>query len=225
MTQPASEARIGPADVMRTLRRDLPRYPLRHYEAFALADRLAHQLLDLYRIDTPPIPLATITRLPAIRLVVDRHMPVLTSGSSTWDNAARAWVIMINGREPARRQRFTVFHEFFHIVVHPAAQHGLLRRLSAIQVEQVADYFAGSVLIPRRLLVAAWSAGIQSPGALADIFEASPQAIAVSLSQLRLIDRDDIAPPTAMSLRGNDMKCRWSRPPALPPADAPGGQP
>lgn len=54
--------------------------------------------------------------------------------------------------------------------------------------EIVADYFAGCVLVPKRLLTAAYYGGIQSLRDLAQLFDVSQEAIAVRLAQVGLTD-------------------------------------
>ena len=70
-----------------------------------------------------------------------------TSGMSHWDG--QAWVISLNAADSLTRQRFTLLHEFKHIIDHGHADrlyHDTGRRSAAEQAEQAADYFAGCVL-------------------------------------------------------------------------------
>ena len=55
------------------------------------------------------------------------------------------------------------------------------------QAEQVADYFAGCLLVPRPLLKRAWGNGIQRQDELARAFNVSEQAIRVRLRQTGLV--------------------------------------
>jgi Zn-dependent peptidase ImmA (M78 family) len=65
---------------------------------------------------------------------------------------------------------------------------GTDRRSAAEQAEQVADYFAGCVLLPR-LLKRAWGNGVQTPHKLALAFGVSARAADVRLAQVGLSER------------------------------------
>jgi Zn-dependent peptidase ImmA (M78 family) len=176
----------GPAGVLRQLRVLVPSRPVSYAAALRLSDRLARRLIELSGIQTMPVPVEIVTQLPRIEVEIDPYMPALTSGLSVWDAHGAHWVISLNASEPRTRQRFTTLHEFFHIVVHNRAQAGLFRALSDRQVESLADYFAGCVLIPKRFLVRAWAAGVQRPELLAAAFAVSPRAVEVRLEQVHL---------------------------------------
>lgn len=101
-------------------------------------------------------------------------------------------MLAVNGREPEARQRFTLFHEYKHVVDH--GRTGLLYRGTPgrspeQQAEQAADYFAGCVLMPKRLVKLAWGNGIQAPAVLAALFDVSERAAEVRLAQLGLSER------------------------------------
>jgi Zn-dependent peptidase ImmA (M78 family) len=120
------------------------------------------------------------------------------SGCSDWDSRKRAWVIAINPEEPLTRQRFTVLHEFKHIIdhYHPGLTGGLPATVYGLApVEYVAEYFAGCVLMPKRWVKAAFYDGIQRPAELAELFDVSARAIEVRLSQLRLTASSDESAP------------------------------
>jgi Zn-dependent peptidase ImmA (M78 family) len=110
------------------------------------------------------------------------------SGASDWDHGRRRWVITINGGQQATRQRFTLFHEYKHILDHgrPRMLDAEQRRYGRPASECIADYFAGCALMPRTLLKRAWAGGIQRLPDLAALFDVSERAIEVRLSQLNL---------------------------------------
>jgi Zn-dependent peptidase ImmA (M78 family) len=104
------------------------------------------------------------------------------------------WIIALNVYEPRARKRFTHMHEFTHIIDHGYTSKlyaGTDRRTAAEQAEQVADYFAGCVLLPRRLLKRAWGNGVQTPTRLAGVFEVSARAADVRLAQVGLSEPRD----------------------------------
>ncbi|MGH7141218.1 MAG: ImmA/IrrE family metallo-endopeptidase [Minisyncoccia bacterium] len=65
----------------------------------------------------------------------------------------RGWLIIINGREPVYRQRFSLAHELGHITVLP---HQRLKEYCSDRsddwVEKLCDRFAGDILMPDMLL-------------------------------------------------------------------------
>jgi Zn-dependent peptidase ImmA (M78 family) len=55
-------------------------------------------------------------------------------------------------------------------------------------LEQLCDFFAACLLMPRPWVKAMWASGVQDVVALAGHFEVSPQAMQVRLFQLGLMD-------------------------------------
>jgi Zn-dependent peptidase ImmA (M78 family) len=129
-----------------------------------------------------PVPSEIVTEQPHIRIEY-RDMP--TSGLSYWSRDT--WIICLNRTEPYTRQRFTLLHEFKHIVDHHSnARPRAAESPGTALAEHVADYFAGCVLAPKRLLKRAWGDGIQRPVDLGRLFDVSARAITVRLSQVGL---------------------------------------
>ncbi len=137
-----------------------------------------------------------VSELPRVQ-VIYAALPV--SGSSHWNGSH--WVISLNNLEPWTRRRFTLMHEFKHIVDHGQSERlyrGDRRHTPSEQAELAADYFAGCVLLPKRLLKRAWGDGLQRSSALARHFRVSPQAVEVRLNQTGLrLARDRCARPVA----------------------------
>jgi Zn-dependent peptidase ImmA (M78 family) len=191
------------SSVLTRLRSLLPDRRLLLHEALQLAELQADRLLRLRQITNLPVPVEIVTDLPRIALDLDADLPRhAASGSSHWDSHRRAWVISVNPDEPATRQRFTAIHEYKHIVDHyhpglggylPTTIYGL------VPVEYVAEYFAGCVLMPKKHLRAAFYDGFQRPCELADLFDVSPRAMEVRLSQLGLAEPARVATAVAAS--------------------------
>lgn len=154
-------------------------------------------------IQDGPVPNEVITELPRLRI---EHRDLPTSGMSYWDG--HAWVICLSSAEPRTRQRFTLFHEFKHIIDHGRAYQlyqGNPRISGEAQAEQAADYFAGCLLMPKRLLKREWGNGVQRPAALAARFNVSARAADVRLAQLGLTEpRVRCAPMTKLRYRTPD---------------------
>jgi hypothetical protein len=174
--------------MLASLRALAPSRPISLDEALRLAERQATRLLERCGKDVVPVPTSLVTDQPRVTVEHDPDLPIhAASGCSDCDGRHRTWVISLNPTEPRRRQRFTVLHEYKHIIDHPnpgirPARYTYLRPAAEI----VADYFAGCVLIPKRLLAAAYYDGIQSLPDLAQLFDVSQEAIQVRLTQIGL---------------------------------------
>jgi Zn-dependent peptidase ImmA (M78 family) len=168
----------GPS-VLASLRDLIPLRPLEFAEALHIAELQALRLLELTGVSDGPVPTEAVSELPRIQI---RHREIPTSGLSYWDG--QCWIICLNRSEPITRQRFTLFHEYKHIIDHGRTR--LLYGDDERRAEQAADYFAGCVLLPRPLLKRAWAGGVQRPSSLAALFDVSERAVAVRLAQVGL---------------------------------------
>ncbi len=173
-----SQPAPNPLVSLRTLR---PPRLLSTREERQLAERQATKLLRLMHADLPPYGLDLLDSVPRLRIAYETGMPV--SGSTHWTGST--WVILINADEPITRQRFTVFHEFHHVVCQPFRH----LMLDESVTERAADQFAACVLMPRRVLRRCWRLKIRHPGALADLYEVSEKTMRVRLRRLGLIQR------------------------------------
>lgn len=173
--------------VLKQLRSLMPSRVLSYHEALQRAELQAGRLLELHGISGGPVPIEIVTEAPRIRLAYDWDLPA--SGSAVWDG--EDWVISLQPGENRQRQRFSLVHEYKHIIDHPTRH--LIRgdhSLSAdVMAERVADFFAACVLMPKAWIKAAYFGGTQSVQALASRFQVSPHAMSVRLSQLGLTDR------------------------------------
>jgi Zn-dependent peptidase ImmA (M78 family) len=186
----------GERAVLAILRTKAPHRALTPREAAQVAEWQATSLLELAGLTEPPTPAALIAELPRVLVHTDVDLPV--SGCTSWSNGR--WLIVLNGAEPYARQRFSLAHEFKHAIDHRHRDVMYVDRpglSAAAQAEQAADYFAASLLMPRRWVQQAWSAGIQhlhGRSGLCRRFEVSPPAMALRLQHLGLgtaaTDRD-----------------------------------
>ncbi len=175
-------------NVITELRDLVPLRALTPTEAYRLAELQADRFLRRLGFSTAPVPIASIAGLPKVHVRYVAHWPA--SGTTKWTHAT--WTVVINSSEPTVRQRFSLAHEFKHIlddrfldVIYP--KHGRMGE-SRLQ-ESVCDYFAGCLLVPKVWLRRAWTSGEQSPFLLARKFNVSEAAIQVRLSQLGLTER------------------------------------
>jgi Zn-dependent peptidase ImmA (M78 family) len=112
------------------------------------------------------------------------------SGGAHWDG--RFWVITLDADEHSLRQRFSLMHEFKHVLDH-TTKHFLYhdRSLHAAneRAERVADYFAACLLMPKRIVKSLWFQGPQSTEHLVERLQVSPAAVRYRLDQLGLTER------------------------------------
>lgn len=157
-------------------------------ESLVIAERQATRLAALLTGDagsTDGIQTHHIDGLPRVRVVFEGALPV--SGMSHWNG--QEWVITIAGRDSLARQRFTMLHEFKHVIDHGATKRlyrGTKKQTTGQHAEMAADYFAGCALVSKRDLKHAWGCGIQRPADLAAHFNVSEPAIRVRLAQTGL---------------------------------------
>lgn len=175
--------------VIGALRALAPRRPLTVDESLRVARLQANTLLRLLGIEDGPVPVEFFDYLPHLRVI---QAPLPVSGVSHW--TGKEWIITVSSGESWRRQRATIAHEFKHIIDHSRADYlyvGNHLHSASEQAEIVATYFAGCVLVPRKLLKQAWYGGMQRIGELADHFDVSPAAIRVRLAQTGIADPHD----------------------------------
>lgn len=173
--------------VLAMLRALVPGRPLSAGEALRIAELQANHLLHHFAIETNAVPEEIISELPRIRVVREHGLPV--SGAAHWNG--RNWVITVNAEEPISRQRFSVMHEFKHVLDHTTKQflyHSRPFLTADEQAERVADYFAACLLMPKRVVKRLWCEGNQNIIELAKMLFVSTRALRYRLDQLGLTD-------------------------------------
>lgn len=176
-----------PSRVIANLRVLMPARALEDHEARGIAERQASRFLEIYDIRGPSVDVALICELPRVRVRVEPGL--VDSGLTHWDGGK--WVIGINRNDAQTRRRFTLGHEFKHILDHPFI-HTIYNNEkgtpSAKRAEQMCDYFAACLLMPRPWVKRLWTSGVQEPAVLAATFAVSPAAMNVRLQQLGLVE-------------------------------------
>jgi Zn-dependent peptidase ImmA (M78 family) len=148
-----------------------------------IAERQALKLLALLDQHQPAVNVAGIAELPRIEVRVEAKLPV--SGFSQWSRGR--WLIGINKDDAPVRRRFTLAHEFKHVLDHPFIDTAYVDRKSRpseARAEAICDYFSACLLMPRPWVKQAWVGGIQDQRALAQLFGVSEAAMALRLRQL-----------------------------------------
>lgn len=189
--------------VVATLRDFVPVRPLTRHEALSIAERQAQRFLQLSELSSPPTPERAISELPRIR--IERVGLFPASGATHWVNGC--WLIVLNATEPATRQRFSLAHELKHILDHPFVDqlYGAIDTSDRqAWVEQVCDYFAGCVLMPRPWLKRAFTTEMQDTARLAARFHVSQAAMRMRLNQIGLVDPSPRCDRRTPPARGDD---------------------
>lgn len=188
--------------VITQLRDFVPMRPLTRTEAYRIAEMQATRFHRLLGLEDGPLREETITELP--RMHVQRFSPLPVSGATEWSHGR--WLVLLNGAEPLARQRFSLAHEFKHIIDHRFIDL-LYARIPPAErakfIESICDYFAGCLLVPKVWLRRAWTDRIQRPADLAAHFGVSEMAIQVRLTQTGL---------TEGPARCNRMAPNWTLP-------------
>jgi hypothetical protein len=174
-----------PHGLLERLRALTPSRSLSSTEARYIAERQATLLLAELGVRAPDVPHAAIADLPFI--TVARRAGFPTSGMTT--KASTGWVVVLKRDEPQVRQRFSLAHELKHILDDPFITQlypPLGHSTSYERAENICDYFAGCLLMPKRWLVRDWCSGRQNIERLSQRYNVSRAAMRVRLSQLGL---------------------------------------
>lgn len=109
-------------------------------------------------IETPGVPNEIITDLPFVTVTHRPGFP--TSGMATQTDSG--WVIVLRAEEAKVRQRFSMIHEFKHVLDDPfidwmyPTKHG---HSPEDRAERICGYFAACVLMPIMWVKRDWAGG------------------------------------------------------------------
>jgi Zn-dependent peptidase ImmA (M78 family) len=173
--------------IIASLRDLVPLRPLTYGEHLRIAELQANRFLELVGVHAAPVPERVITELP--RIQVEHMSPFPVSGATHWSSGR--WLVVLNAAEPRVRQRFSLAHEFKHILDHRFAELIYSRfdpQDQKVLTEQLCDFFAGCLLMPRPWLKTTYAGGLQHLPSLARRFDVSQAACQVRLSQIGMTD-------------------------------------
>jgi Zn-dependent peptidase ImmA (M78 family) len=178
----------NPNSLLFQLRSVVPGRPLNTPDGLRIAELQANLLLASAGIDQAGTPNEIIEQLRFVEVGYRRNMPA--SGYTDWYKPR--WLILLNGDEPFVRRRFSLMHEFKHVLDHPFIDHlypSTFTTSADKRAELAADAFAAFVLMPKRIVKRLWGNGVQRPSDLAAAFGVSEVAMRYRLEQLGLVDR------------------------------------
>ncbi len=185
-------------NVLRTIRALVPQRRLTYSESLRIAELQANRLLEHFEVADDRVPSEIVTEFPRVEVRYAHDLPV--SGSTHWENGR--WIITLNADEPWVRRRFSLMHEFKHILDH-TTKHYLYGSTdhderSAERAERAADHFAACLLMPKRRLKGLWFENGQQLVRVAFKLGVSPRALSVRLYHLGLApETPRCAPPTS----------------------------
>jgi predicted transcriptional regulator len=163
----------------------VPRRGLSPAEARIVAERQATKLLVLGGANVPPVSESLVRDLAGVK--VERKVGWPTSGMATSTGAG--WVIVLKAEEAHVRQRFSLAHEFKHVLddrfiewLYPTVRD----QSPEERAELVCDHFAACLLMPRAWIKRDFGKGIQAVELLARRYDVSRVAMNRRLIDLRL---------------------------------------
>ena len=178
-----------PRTVLQSLRAFVPARGLQHHEAQGVAERQAMRLLTILEQREPPVAVGLIAGLPRIevRVVPNRDLAGL-SGMTQWHKSR--WLVTVNRDDSQTRRRFTLAHEFKHILDNPYINvlYPKSEQSAEDRAERMCDYFAACLLMPRTWVKRLWSQGVQDAAVLAATFNVSPAAMNRRLQDLGMVE-------------------------------------
>lgn len=125
---------------------------------FKLVRNLANRYLEEAGISQPPVPTNLIARASGDIPIEVRQVPLKAYRGAVW-RLNDCWVVQLNSNDSTARQRFTLYHEIFHILAHskatPVFRKAACQREGTFN-EMLADHFSGACLVPEKLVKKIW---------------------------------------------------------------------
>lgn len=141
----------------------------------------ATRLLNVFGISSPPVNVGAIAERLGVKL---ESVAKDLEWAGEVDSSQGQAVIRTNRNHSKVRTRFTVAHEIGHLLLHPPGKH--FRDSTSSKgvnfAEIQANNFAADLLMPS-WMIKAFAPG-QTVGALAKLFEVSPEAMQYRLQKL-----------------------------------------
>jgi hypothetical protein len=142
----------------------------KHGKVFKLVIKLAQKYRNNKWHNSIPVPDNLILRDYDNLPIEVRYIPLKANHGAVW-RLSRSWLIHLNSNDTLARQRFTRYHEVFHILAHCQGS-PMFKKAIGGEVnynEIMADHFAVSILLPHELVENKW-AEIKDINKLASLF-------------------------------------------------------
>lgn len=155
---------------------------------WAPTKKLADKYLEKAKIDCPPVPIDLITQADDNLPIEVRLLPLKAYHGAVW-RLSDCWLIHLNSNDSKARQRFTLYHEIFHVMADCNANlmfKKIRRHPGGALNELLSDFFAARILLPGELVKAKW-AEIKDINRMAAIFDVPRPVMYFCLKKLYLI--------------------------------------
>jgi len=161
--------------------------PIEKCRVFDLIEMLADDLLDKNAVSQPPLSMEIARTIDNQAPIEIHQIPLKAYHGAIWymDNT---WLILLNKLDSDLVQRFTVFHEAFHIMAHSNTK-PVFRKLGTDDGafnEILADFFSMCMTLPRKWLTDKLEE-TQDIHKLAKIFLVQPEILYIRLRLLGMI--------------------------------------
>ena len=152
-----------------------------------LLEKLAGRYLEAGKIFTPPVSTELVALCDRQRNTEIRQLPLRAYHGAIWQQKD-SWIIQVKESDNPPTQRFTIFHEAFHILAHYKTTPVFRKRRTIVGSfnEWLADSFAFCALMPRRLIVEKW-AEVKDLDKMAQVFVVPKSTMFLRLRQFGLI--------------------------------------
>lgn len=166
---------------------DLDRGCLQSGRIYQLITRLATKYRNQAWNNILPVPDNLIIEDNNNHPIIVRHVPLKANHGAVW-KLDDCWIIHLNECDNPAKQRFTLYHEIFHVLARFEGN-CTFKRSNDIGVyfnEVVADHFSANILIPHELARQKWAEN-QDINRVADIFGVPKPVMFLTLRNLELI--------------------------------------
>jgi len=155
---------------------------------FQLVSKLANRYQVEAGIDHLPVPVNLITHAYDNSPIEVRHVPLKAYHGAVW-RLSDCWLIHLNSNDTPARQRFTLYHEIFHILAHCKAT-PVFKKTSCSHKgtfnELLADHFAAIILLPEKWLKEKWTE-VKDVSQMAAIFDVPKPVMYLGLKAMHLV--------------------------------------
>ena len=160
---------------------------VQHGRIFKLVTKLAQKFRRRNRHHSIPVPDNLISRAYDYLPIEVRYVPLKANHGAVW-RLNECWLIHLNSNDTSARQRFTLYHETFHILAHCKGS-PMFKKIRSTEVyfnEIVGDHFSANILLPQELVVSKWT-DIKDISKLASIFDVPKPIMYLALRTQGLI--------------------------------------
>jgi len=155
---------------------------------FQLVSRLANMYQVQSGIDRLPVPDNLITHAYDSLPIEVRYVPLKAYHGAVW-RLNDSWLVHLNSNDTPSRQRFTLYHEIFHILAHckaiPVFKKTSFSHKGTFN-ELLADHFAAIILLPEKWVKEKWTE-VKDISQMATIFDVPKPVVYLGLKAMRLV--------------------------------------